>query len=42
VVSALGIENPRRRRASECPGGALVGASRDVRRSPAPAAAAQT
>jgi EmrB/QacA subfamily drug resistance transporter len=42
VASALGVENPRRRAAAECPGGALVGASRDVgRRSPAPAAAAQ-
>jgi EmrB/QacA subfamily drug resistance transporter len=43
VVSALGVENPRRRAAAECPGGALVGASREVgRRSPAPAVAAQT
>ena len=30
LISAVGIENPRRREANECPGGALVGASRRV------------
>ncbi|HKP90212.1 MAG TPA: MFS transporter [Thermoleophilaceae bacterium] len=42
LISAVGIENPRRRRASECPGGAIVGASRDLGRSPVPAASAPT
>ena len=42
LVSAAGIENPRRRRASECPGGAIVGASREVGRSPRAAAPART
>jgi EmrB/QacA subfamily drug resistance transporter len=32
VISAVGIVNPRRRAASECPGGALVGASRELGR----------
>jgi EmrB/QacA subfamily drug resistance transporter len=36
AVSAIGIENPRRRvEAAECPGGALVGASRELRRAAA-------
>jgi EmrB/QacA subfamily drug resistance transporter len=31
VVSAIGIENPRRRvRGEDCPGGAIIGASREV------------
>jgi MFS family permease len=30
AVSAAGIENPRRRAAARCPGGALVGASREL------------
>jgi hypothetical protein len=35
LVSAVGIENPRRRvEAQECPGGAIVGASRDLARVP--------
>ncbi|MEA2457105.1 MAG: hypothetical protein QOC95_77, partial [Thermoleophilaceae bacterium] len=50
VVSLIGIENPRREVAcSECPGGALVGASEDVGRvpelrlpAPEPAAASPT
>ena len=38
AVSALGIVNPRRRvGAEECPGGAIVGASRDVGRAAVPA-----
>jgi hypothetical protein len=32
LISAVGIQNPRRREAAECPGGALVGASRRVGR----------
>jgi hypothetical protein len=45
-VSLVGIENPRREvSCAECPGGALVGASREVARAedgalPAPAPAA--
>jgi EmrB/QacA subfamily drug resistance transporter len=39
AISAVGIENPRRRLAERCPGGAIVGASREVGRTAAPAAA---
>ena len=36
IVAAVGIENPRRRvEAAECPGGAMVGASRDLAHVPA-------
>jgi hypothetical protein len=39
LVSAFGIENPRRRvAAEECPGGAMVGASRELGRVPEPRA----
>ena len=39
LVSAFGIENPRRRpEAARCPGGAIVGAHRDVGRRRAPVA----
>jgi predicted MFS family arabinose efflux permease len=41
AISAVGIVNPRRRvDAVECPGGAIVGASRDAGRTRAPASAA--
>jgi len=39
VVSAFGVENPRRAPdAARCPGGAIVGAHRDVGRRRAPVA----
>jgi EmrB/QacA subfamily drug resistance transporter len=38
AISAVGIRNPRRRvAAADCPGGAIVGASPDAGREPAPA-----
>lgn len=40
ALGAAGIRNPRRRvRAEDCPGGAVVGASRDAARDPEPVAA---
>jgi EmrB/QacA subfamily drug resistance transporter len=45
AISAVGIENPRRRAAERCPGGAIVGASRELGRAPgapAPSPAAPT
>ncbi|MFL5780298.1 MAG: MFS transporter [Thermoleophilaceae bacterium] len=40
AISAVGIENPRRRAAERCPGGAIVGASQEVARGATPAAPA--
>jgi EmrB/QacA subfamily drug resistance transporter len=40
AISAVGIVTQRRRAASECPGGALVGASRELGRAPEVAASA--